>query len=1123
MFNTLNATLKKVVVIFLIIALTYANLLLIGENMARGLISYAVEEGEEQPVLIANQSLNMNKVCEINGEQKRIIQVAVESGIESEEYPIKETTLTLNTNIIEGTLEDVKVTNLNKNSYTKGTWVLENGKLKISLVNENETLESKVKGLDMLLVTYVFSNCEIETIKQPLEKVELTQYSGEALTKECEEENFEDVNTQKDLLSLWIGNDDIHKTTITDGQAEYFEMVDLDLSYRKDISNITIEDVQNIFYNTDGQENNEVILKYKTTRINKEELLSLLGEEGKLVITDNLTNKVLVELTKETIEAQEIDAVVEQKFTDEETSEEKIRSNVTVTDEAVKIEYVVDIKKFKLELINIKPQSESEIELTDILILNEKTILNINNVDALDSLHESIKYTLDGKEKLSESIIKFKDTVTRASLDVDNQEWVVGQANTVKYTITLDTNSEKSELYVNPMFLLELPSSVESINTAKSEFMVNNDNGAFVGRRVFVTTVLGRKFVVIKLDGKQTEETVANGNTTIDVTLELNVIQSSEESQTTKLYYRNDTVTAYESGKGFDTAEVTVSMIMESEPKDEIPETVVPGEGEITSPEESEDIILLLKSSTENIIKPQEELEYDVNILNFSNKEKQNLKLTCTLPEGISIVKVIDDTENALEYNFDASLRMLTINVDKLDAGLEKVSQDEESGESIEYITPESKTIKIIVKADNLLEGIYSKEIKCIATLLEDENILAESEEVVNNISDVILSVEMENLPEKIEELKEYVLGFKITNKGLIDLVGATIKLDLPEEMGVIKYKTTVYSEDGQEESTSEGSLSDNFEIDSMNMEHGKVYYFQITGMLNAIDETKTITMKVTINGKEFTWTTELINTTEEPETPIEPSDPENPEKPETPENPEDPENPEEPNNPSDPENPNDSENQGETENKTEGFDLSLKQYLNKITVTNSKGKIEYDYKDTDFAKIEIHSKQMNESKVTLEYKIVVKNEGTIPGYARKIVDYMPKDLTFNSELNPDWYLGDDGNIYSVKLIDKLLNPGETAEINIILEKQMTNENVGTVTNLVEIYEATNDEGVEDVNSIPGDKIEGQNDISKVEVLIVTSTGTIILYTTLVIAIITIIGIGFYKIRKVLLNKKGGC
>ena len=47
--------------------------------------------------------------------------------------------------------------------------------------------------------------------------------------------------------------------------------------------------------------------------------------------------------------------------------------------------------------------------------------------------------------------------------------------------------------------------------------------------------------------------------------------------------------------------------------------------------------------------------------------------------------------------------------------------------------------------------------------------------------------------------------------------------------------------------------------------------------------------------------------------------------------------------------------------------------------------------------------------------------------------------------------------------------------------------------------------------------------MSKVEVLIVTSTGTIILYTTLAIVVIAILGFGFYKIKKVTLNKKGGC
>ena len=191
--------------------------------------------------------------------------------------------------------------------------------------------------------------------------------------------------------------------------------------------------------------------------------------------------------------------------------------------------------------------------------------------------------------------------------------------------------------------------------------------------------------------------------------------------------------------------------------------------------------------------------------------------------------------------------------------------------------------------------------------------------------------------------------------------------------------------------------------------------------------------------------------------------------------------------------------------------------------MVNSEGTTTYNYEDTNFAKVEIHSRLMNGSKVTLEYKIVIKNEGTIPGYARKIVDYIPKDLNFNEELNKDWYLGDDGNIYSVALIEKLLNPGETAEINLILEKQMTKENTGTITNLVEIYEATNDEEIEDINSIPGDKLEGQNDMSKVEVIIATSTGTIILYTTLAIIVIAILGLGFYKTRKIILNKKGGC
>lgn len=1133
MSKNLNETLKKVVVIFLIITLTYANLILIGENMVKGLISYAAEDDEGQAALKTSQILLMNKVIEINGEQKRVIQFAVETGVNEKDYPVKETTIQLHTDIINETLEDVKITKINQNSYTSGTWTIsEDKKIVISLLNENETFETKAEGTDMLLVTYLFPNTEITEIMNPLENVKLTTYSEtEILEQHFEESYINDIDNMdnNELLSLDIINNDIHKTTISDdGQVEYTETLNLDLSYRKDASNIIIEDEQNIFYNNDGQKNSEVVLKYKTTTINKEDLLSLLGEEGKLVITDTVTNKVLVEITKEIIEAQEVNVKVEQKFTDEETSEEDVRSNVTVTDETVEIEYAVDVTNFKCELTNIKPQSESEIEFSNFVISNTKTISNINDVDSLKYLQENVKYTIDETSKTVNSKITFKDTITRANLTVDNTEWVVGQANTVKYTITLDTSSEKSEMFINPMFLIELPSSVETVNTANSEFVVNNNNGAFLGKRVFVTTVLERKFVVITLTGEQTSETIANGNTTIDLTLELNVAENSGEvNETTKLYYQNNTVTAYESGKGFDTAEVTVSMIMESEPKDDIPETDIPGDKE-----ENKTFVLGLVSSTNEIIKPGEEFRYDTYVYNNNTEEKQNLQLTCTLPEGISIVKVVDDEENEVEYTFDEVSRKFIIKIDKITGVIPQTTVNEETGETIDFISPGRKVFKITVKADNLQEGIYSKEIKCTMELLEEGNILGESQEVVNTISDTFLSIEIDELPETLNELEEFVLGVKVANKGLISDTGVDININTLEEISLSKYKTTILAEDGQEEVANEGTTSGNFEMKNLSIVSKNTYYFQITAEVNKIDETKQVTITGTVDGKEFSWTVELVNVTDEPEDPSNPSDPTKPSDPTNPSDPSDPSNPSNPSNPSDPSDPSDPSNPTNPNNPTNPdnseieediFDLSLNQYLNKITVTNAKGTTTYEYKDTNFAKVEIHSKYMNGSKVTLEYKIVIKNEGTIPGYARKIVNYSPKDLTFNPELNKDWYLGDDGNIYSIALIDKLLNPGETAEINIVLEKQMTNENTGTVTNIVEIYEASNDEDIEDVNSIPGDKLDGQNDMSKVEVLISTSTGTIILYTTLAIAVIAILGFGFYKIKKVALNKKGGC
>ncbi len=194
-------------------------------------------------------------------------------------------------------------------------------------------------------------------------------------------------------------------------------------------------------------------------------------------------------------------------------------------------------------------------------------------------------------------------------------------------------------------------------------------------------------------------------------------------------------------------------------------------------------------------------------------------------------------------------------------------------------------------------------------------------------------------------------------------------------------------------------------------------------------------------------------------------------------------------------------------------FDLKLDKVVSKITVNNKKGSTEHNY-DKNFAKIDFESKYVDSSTMIVEYKITVTNEGAVPGYAKKVADYLPSELKFNSELNTDWYEGKDGTIYNASLANTIINPGESKELKLILTKSMTQESFGLITNKAEIYEATNDYGLADMDSVPGNQSTNEDDYSIANVLTGVKTGEAVIYITLAITIITIIGVGTYIIRK---------
>ena len=198
-------------------------------------------------------------------------------------------------------------------------------------------------------------------------------------------------------------------------------------------------------------------------------------------------------------------------------------------------------------------------------------------------------------------------------------------------------------------------------------------------------------------------------------------------------------------------------------------------------------------------------------------------------------------------------------------------------------------------------------------------------------------------------------------------------------------------------------------------------------------------------------------------------------------------------------------------------FDLKLDKVVKSITVNNTKTTTEHEY-NSKLAKIDFESKYAASSSMVVEYKFTITNEGGIPGYVKKLADYLPAELKFNSELNNDWYEGKDGVIYNNSLANTVINPGESKEVTLILTKNMNSEDFGLINNSAEIYETSNDYGALDVDSTPGNKSTSEDDYSTANVLTSIKTGGIIVYTTLTLTVIAIVGVGLYMIKKKVLK-----
>ncbi len=195
-----------------------------------------------------------------------------------------------------------------------------------------------------------------------------------------------------------------------------------------------------------------------------------------------------------------------------------------------------------------------------------------------------------------------------------------------------------------------------------------------------------------------------------------------------------------------------------------------------------------------------------------------------------------------------------------------------------------------------------------------------------------------------------------------------------------------------------------------------------------------------------------------------------------------------------------------------QNYDLQLDKYVSRILLQNSKGTTVREYQDETMAKVELDAKQINGTTAIIEYQIRVTNVGDVTGYVRRIVDYLPSDLTFSSEMNKDWYQTGNG-IYTAVLSNEPIAPGESKTVTLTVVKNMNENNTGRINNRAEIAEDYNDLGIADVNSTPGNQDTSENDLGSADVILSIRTGAVT-YISIVVAVIiilTIIGIMIWK------------
>ncbi len=435
---------------------------------------------------------------------------------------------------------------------------------------------------------------------------------------------------------------------------------------------------------------------YKSTKINKKDVLDILGEEGYLQILDE-NGEVLGEINKDTeVEDNNMYEIVYKQEVNKikiKTSEplkvgtiflqntREIKETVT-NDEINRIQIDTNIECIN----NVKNTKEISNEETENIVDTEKEINIENEKDVEDEKikeDEEREVTIEQRKIYNFNnihIIQIKESETNIDLTMNRTEWTNNVQNEIEFTVKLITNNIRCKLFENPVIEIILPNEVEKVILQESSLLYAND-----GLKIENVEVLednGSKIIRAKLSGKQNDyynnsmiegtellipATIIVEKSIYDVEgkVELNVINNNTNEEKVRKQYNVNII--------------SINFQALNETETEIGEEVGVGvEGGTNSAENiAEGIVTEINATLGEktlgdgqIVYEHEYIRYNIKVKNESNYRKENINVIGKVPEGTTFVRCyfgeysfetedfyhIEEDNTVTEYNQNISL-----------------------------------------------------------------------------------------------------------------------------------------------------------------------------------------------------------------------------------------------------------------------------------------------------------------------------------------------------------------------------------------------------------------------------------------------------------------------------------